>query len=813
MKLYHPQSYQKLGFDTILNETASYISNEEAKLRCLEMVPWKESELIVSELKRVNEFLEILNFDDPFPGGHFISLKSIVSRLEVEGDWLNERLLDQFHRWQKSILDIRKYFNSKEDRYPLLLELTTSLPFSTELIRAVDKILDKYGNISDHASPELASIRKRMGKSSDQLRSALQKVLRKAIDQNWSQDKEITIRNDRLVIPIKAEAKRHVPGFVHDMSQSGNTVYVEPTEALSLNNELRELQIREHNEVVRILQEITEKIRIHLPEIQAFREVMIQVELIRAKAKLGQKLKATLPVIAPDGKKLIYREAYYPLLLLKSLREKFEVVPLNLSLDRQKRIVVISGPNAGGKSVTLKTVGLLQIMLQSGFLLPVSEGSEFRFFDSLFLDIGDEQSIDSDLSTYTSRLQAWRQMGDNMTQNSLFCVDEFGSGTDPKMGGAIAESFLERFVRQHAYGIITTHYGNLKDFAEVTRGVINAAMQFDNQELKPTYMLLEGVPGRSYAFEMARRVGVHNTIVKRARKKMGTEEVDMERVLKELEKKNSNLKSSVREAKQREHRLGQLIEKNERLEKELSTNRKSIINKAKQEAKQMIQDANKKIENTIREIRESQAEKEKTRELRQKLKEEMPELTEEDLASINPESKPKKKKQKQQTSTSEKGGIKVLQDRNFVEGDWVTLKSSQSPAQLIGIQGKKALIETDGLRINVKLTQLDKIEAPKQKKTSTFGMYTVENIPAKSAKLELDIMGKRVEEALPELDRFVDEGRLAGLRRLSILHGKGTGALREAVRNHLRGFPFVERLGDATIENGGAGKTIIELSE
>ncbi|MCI4671465.1 MAG: endonuclease MutS2 [Bacteroidia bacterium] len=812
MKLYHPQTYEKLGFDLILSETASFISNEEAKERCIAIAPDTNVEYLTAELKRVAEFLEMLNFDDPFPGGHFISLKKIIERLDIEGDWLNTRLLDQFHKWLKGIRDIRKYFKNRTERYPLLVELVSSLPFSQQLINDIDKILDQYGNISDNASPELQSIRKKLGKSSNQLRSALQKVLRKAIEQNWSQDKEITIRNDRLVIPVKAESRRHVPGFVHDMSQSGNTVYIEPTEALSLNNEMRELQIREHNEIVRILQAITNKVRIHLPEIEAFREIMIQVELIRAKAKLAQKLKATLPTIIPDGERLVYREAYYPLLLLKSLREKFQVVPLNLSMDRKKRIVVISGPNAGGKSVTLKTVGLLQLMLQSGFLLPVDEGSEFRFFDSLFLDIGDEQSIDSDLSTYTSRLTAWRQMGDNMSKNSLFCVDEFGSGTDPKMGGAIAESFLERFVRQMAYGIITTHYGNLKDFAEVNSGTINAAMQFDNKELKPTYMLMEGVPGRSYAFEMAKRVGVHNTIVRRARKKMGTDEIDVERVLKELEKKNSELKSSLSESKKKEHRLQQLVEKNERVEKELSSNKKQIINEAKREAQQLIKDANRKIENTIREIREIQAEKERTKELRQELRAEMPELSEAENLNLPPITNKKKKKNGKRPA-SQGNGIKVLTDRNFKEGNWVKLKASQSYGQLISIQGKKGVVETDGLRINVKLDQLDKIETPKQKKSTNSLTYTVENVPAKSAKLELDIMGKRVEEALNEVDKFLDEGRLAGLRRLRVLHGKGTGALREAVRNHLRGFPFIDRLSDASVEEGGAGWTIIELNE
>jgi len=809
MKIYHPHTYQKLGFDIILQETSTFISNEEAKERCLNLTPTDKAGVLLPELNRVREFLEILEFDEPFPGAHFISLGKIVERLEVEGDWLNARLLNQFFNWLKSIKDIREYLKNREEKYPLLTQLATELPFTQGLISEINKILDPYGNISDQASPELSRIRKQLNKSSDQLRNALYKVLRKATEKGWSQDKEVTIRNDRLVIPVKAESRRHISGFVHDMSQSGNTVYIEPTEALHLNNEMRELQIQEHNEIVRILQAITKQISLQLPEIQGFREVMISIELIRAKAKLAQKLEATLPTVKAEGETLAYREAYYPLLLLKAKKEKFDVVPLNLTMEKGRRIVVISGPNAGGKSVSLKTVGLLQLMLQSGFLLPVNEGSEFRIFESLFLDIGDEQSVESDLSTYTSRLSAWRQMGDNMNENSLFCVDEFGSGTDPKMGGAIAEAFLERFVIQGAYGIITTHYGNLKNYAEVKKGVINAAMQFDNAGLKPTYILMEGVPGRSYALEIAKRVGVHHSILRRAKRKMGTEEIDAERMLKELEKKNAEMKSALKEAKQKENLLTQLVERNEKKERELKTNKKRILDEAKLEAKQLIQEANKKIENTIREIREIQAEKERTKELRKELREEMPEVEEKGILAAPPTKAGKKQGQKKEVAN----GIKVLEGRDFEEGDWVKLRNSQSYGQLIGIQGKKGVVETEGLRLNVKLAQLDRIEAPKERKSSQGGSYTVEKVPMKTARLELDIMGKRVEEATKEVDKFMDEGRMAGLRRLRILHGKGTGALRESIRQHLRTFPFIKTLKDAPVEEGGAGWTIVELEE
>ncbi|MEO0896893.1 MAG: endonuclease MutS2 [Bacteroidota bacterium] len=813
MKLYHPNTYEKLGFDVILQETAKSLSNQEAVDRCMGIVPTHDPEELIPELKRVKEFHEILEFDEPFPANHFISLEQIIKRLEVEGDWLNARQLNQLVNWLKAVRDVRKYLKSREELYPLMAELANELPFSHVLINEIDRILDKFGNVADDATPELASVRRKLKKSSDSLRNTLTSILKKAIENNWSQDKEITIRNDRLVIPVKAESRRHIKGFVHDMSQSGNTVYIEPTEALTLNNELRELQIREHNEVVKILQDVTAKVSEQLPEIQSFREVMIKIDLVRAKAKLAVKLEANLPVINPKGEKLSYREAYYPLLQLKALQEKISVVPLNLTLEKGRRIVVISGPNAGGKSVSLKSVGLLQLMLQSGFLIPVNEGSEFRLFDSMFLDIGDEQSIESDLSTYTSRLAQWREMGDNMTSNSLFCVDEFGSGTDPKQGGSIAESFLERFVRQGAYGIITTHYGNLKNFAEITKGVINAAMQFDTAELKPTYILMEGVPGRSYAFEMAQRVGVHATILRRARKKVGTEEIDVEKLLKELEKKNNELKKALQTAKQKENQLEQLVEKNKRIEQSLNENRKEIITKAKAEAKDMIQNANRQIEQTIREIRESQAEKERTKELRKALKEKMPRVREEDLIAIK-EGQPKKKKKNQaSTRKKEETGPVILADREFKEGDWVKLKSSTTVAQLVSLQGKKAVIETDGLRINVKLAQLDKIKPPKEKKSRSASYTVIESGPQPVAKMEIDVMGKRAEEAIKLVDKFVENGRMAGFERLRVLHGKGTGALRESIRNHLSGFPFVRKLSDASVEEGGAGWTIIELRD
>ncbi len=810
MKLYHPHTYHKLGFDQILAHTAQWLSNPEAKARLETLQPTADPDILFLELQRVKEFKEIFEFDDPMPGDHYVSLDRISAKLSTEGDWLSSRELNQLLNWLKTVKVVRTYLQSRRERYPGLFQLVHELPFSQQTISMVDRVLDRHGNIADDASEELGRVRKQLVSSSDALRQTLQRIMRKAVEKNWTQDKEITIRNDRMVIPVKAESKGNLNGFVHDISQSGGTVYVEPAEALNLNNKLRELQIQEYNEMVRILREVTAKLRVHQPEIEGFRVVMIRLELIRAKAKLALQLHAYLPQIDLTTKTLRLRQAYYPPLWLKlqvNTKEKKEIVPFNLELNPSKRIMVISGPNAGGKSVTLKAIGLLQLMLQSGFLIPVEETSVFPLFKSLFLEIGDEQSIEADLSTYTSRLFYWRQMGDKLDADSLFLIDEFGSGTDPKQGGAIAESFLDRFVNQQSTGVITTHYGNLKDYAEITSGVINGAMQFDTAELKPTYMLMEGVPGRSYAFEMAKRVGVHPTILRRARKRLGTEEMDTERLLVELEKKNTELKRSLTDIKRKEQQLDLMIKKNELQDETLQLKKKYVLKEAKEEARQIIQKANKDVERTIREIREAQAEKELTRKLRKELIEQMPE--EQPNLPAPPPARAKIRKKKKAVTEPQQERIVVLEGKPG-DGDWVKLRRAETHGKLVEIQGNKGLVEAGGIRLQVKLSDLVKIKAPKERPNAN-NLSLVNDLPMKSARMEIDVMGKRAEEAIKEVVKFVDEARFAGLRRIRILHGKGTGALREAIRSYLMKLDFVVSAKDAPVDDGGAGWTIVEM--
>ncbi|MDX1907133.1 MAG: endonuclease MutS2 [Bacteroidia bacterium] len=792
MKLYNPHTYEKLGFDVVLRRVQDYLASEEAREAVMSIVPVSDPSVLVPELKRTEEYRNMLSFDEAMPGATFVSVTRILRKAAVQGNWLTTQELFQLVNWLRSIRDIRRYMHQRREVYPHLDAWVNAGTFQPGLIGEIDKILDDAGNMRDNASPELNRIRRSLTTTAAELRNTLYRVLRRANENNWSLDKEITIRNDRLVIPVKADAKGRVPGFIQDVSQSGNTVYVEPAEALPLNNELRELQIREHNEMVRILTEVTARVFAEVETLLHLREMMQHLELVQAKARLALDLEAVLPVITPEGQVLRLIDARYPLLVFRQA-EGLQVIPLAVELAPNHRVMVISGPNAGGKSVSLKTIGLLQLMLQCGFLLPVNEGSVFPLFESLFMDIGDEQSVESDLSTYTSRLFLWRQMGDHMDGRSLFLIDEFGSGTDPKQGGAIAEAFLERFVNQRAYGVITTHYGNLKDYAEITPGAMNAAMQFDTQGLRPTYRLIEGMPGRSYAFEMARRVGVHPTILKKARKKVGVDEIETENLLQELERKNVELSRLVLDNKREEARLQQLIQQYETQQKALDKNRKDLMREAKLQARELLRQANQQIESTIREIRAAQAEQTRTIQLRRELAAAIPEVTPEE------EDMPAEEQ------------VEVLAEP-LVAGDWARLKNSESSGQIIEIQGKRVILESGEIRLAVKLSQLEKIRPPARRK-STISVALRGEMPASTARYELDVKGMRVENALVEVDKLLDQARLAGLNQVRILHGKGTGALRESIRGYISKLPFVQEARDAHVDDGGAGWTIVDLTD
>ncbi|MFN0202504.1 MAG: endonuclease MutS2 [Bacteroidia bacterium] len=801
MKYSHPNTYTKLGFDIILQEAQKKAVSEDAREVLAQTQPFSETETILTELRKVSEFKDLLEYDDAFPFSGFSSMTFILHKASVEGNWLNTEELHRFYKWILIVKAVRNFITKRKEKYPELEKLIGSVPFAEHIIKEIEVILDETGNIRDNASPALLSIRRSIKEVAADLRKVLYRILRHANDNNWSVDKEITIRNDRLVIPVKAEAKGRISGFIHDISQSGNTIFMEPTESLILNNKLKELHLREQNEIIEILTQITEKIGEQVENLLHFKDVITEIDILRAKALLSIELNAVMPKIHPNGQRIVYKEAKFPLLQLRAKTQKFEVVPLNLTMEKKNRIILISGPNAGGKSISLKTIGLLQLMLQSGFLIPVDERSEFRFFDSLFIDLGDEQSVENDLSTYTSHLAQMRNMGDNMNHRSLFLIDEFGGGTDPQLGGAIAEAFLERFVRQGAYGIITTHYGNLKEYAQATDGIGNAAMEFNREELKPTYRLMAGLPGRSYAFEIAQRVGVHKTILQKAKQKLGTEQITSEQLISDLEKKNQTLTKQVAENERKAKELAQLQAKYEELKLKLTIDKQKIINEAKAEAKKLIQEANKKIEQTIREIRESEADKELTKKLRKELEEATPEMEEIELP-VNPKEQPKE----------EVGGLKVLENEEIVVGDWAKLKTSPSYGKVLELQSNRCVVEIGDVRMKLKLNQIVKIEPPAEalkQKVKVVATSRLEKMKEVSTKI--DVMGMRVEEALPLIEKKMDDALWAGLHTVSILHGKGTGALRDAIRKHLRDQRYVISLADAPYNEGGDGWTICSL--
>jgi len=795
MKIHNPTTYDKLGFSEVIAYVQKRVLSEEGRIALEEIKPTSNRDFLLEELQRVQEFKELLEFDDPFPTQNFTSVSSLLAKTQVEGNWLSREELHRFLKWLYAIRDVRQYLHSRKDKYPKCDALVNGPVFQKNLISAITKIIDAKGYIKDSASPTLASLRKEIKVISSDLRVTLNRVLRKANEKGWSNASEITIRNDRLVIPVKTDFKGNIPGFVQDVSQSGQTVFVEPAAALVLNNRLKEVVIREHNEVINILTAITAHIAEYADELATFREVMISIDLIRAKALLAMKLECNLPIIDENDQKIHIMLGYYPVLLLKALKEKISVVPMDLRMDTNRRIALISGPNAGGKSVALKTLGLLQLMLQCGFLIPVDERSTFRLFTDLYVDLGDEQSVENDLSTYTSHLRHWRIMADSMNAGSLFLIDEFGSGTDPNQGGAIAEAFLERFLRQKAYGIITTHYGNLKDFAEISKGIENAAMEFDKKNLKPTYHLVDGMPGRSYAFEIAERVGVHHTVIGKARKKVGKKQLNTDKLLKKLEDRNLEMNRLVESNKHKQARLDHLTNKYEKLNHELKVKRQKLIREAQLEAKRVIEEANKRIERTIREIKEHAAEKTVTKKLRQELKASAPKVI------PNPEPEQKNK------------GFEVVKDAKIEAGDWVKFKTSNSFGEVTEVKGKNVFVLMNEMKVRVKLNQLIKIRKPEQKESVTSSRKQAGGFNLLSVKSEIDVRGMRVDEVMPILQKHLDEAMMAGIQEFRILHGKGNGVLREFIRKFLNDLDYIESYRDAPIDLGGSGWTYIRLKK
>ena len=796
--LYPEAIEDKIGFDKIRSILESACSSDLG-VRYLDKMKFTDRfDQVKKRLEQANEFRFILTTQAPFPSTHYIDATPHLDKARVEGAFLEEEEFFDVKRSLETLFQCVDFFaNTEEDEYPALKSLLDFINLDRGIVKSISRIIDDEGRMRDDASKELQQIRRLMLSEQTRLRKVLDGILRNARSQGYiPEDSSLTVRDGRMVIPVLAEYKRKVQGFVHDESSTGQTVYIEPTEVLEINNEIRDLGYRESREVVRILIQLTATLRPHIKALRGAYNFLGMIDFIRAKAKLAIQLNAVFPRL--EKRRLIYwKEAVHPLLYLSNQKQRKKTIPLSLHLDDEQRILLISGPNAGGKSVSLKTVVLIQYMLQCGLLVPMQEDSAAGIFQSLFIDIGDEQSLENDLSTYSSHLTNMEFFLKFADKKTLLLIDEFGTGTEPEFGGPIAEAILEELNKKQVYGVITTHYANLKEYAESAGAIINGAMRFDSEQLAPTYELEIGKPGSSYALEIARKIGLPKHVLEKAKNKVGIDQVNYDQLLSSLEAEKEKYNKLLKGVEEKDKRLSNTTKVYEDLKDYLDHQKKEIVNQAKQEAQALLSEANQKIEATIRTIQEEKADKEKTRKARQEL-EEFKEKVE--PVKRRPIMKP--------------AGPKVIPGE-IKAGDHVRITDSGATGEVIAIKGKAADLLIGDLRSNVKLNRLERLSkgAARQEKKKTSSNGKTMDIVNKRANFntELDLRGKRAEEVIPLVNNFIDDALMFSISDMRILHGKGNGVLRGIVRDQLKKHPNVKKAKDEHIDRGGAGVTVVEM--
>lgn len=846
----YPNTFEnKIGFNeirTLLRERClSSLGKEEIdKIAFMD-----DMKAINTQLARVREFRKLQEEAEDFPISYFFDVRQSVARLRLEGTHLEEDELFDLRRSMGTICDIVAYLNRcDEDEasisqdgwkhepvypYPALHELADGVMTYPQILQRIDQILDKFGKIRDTASPELNNIRRELAKTEGSISRTLYSILRSAQSEGLI-EKDVTpaMRDGRLVIPIVPTMKRKIKGIVHDESASGKTLFVEPTEVVEANNRVRELEAEERREIIRILNEIAKTIRPHVPQILASYKLLAQIDMIRAKTELAKLIGGIEPEV---GKYHLidWIEATHPLLRLSLEKQGKKVVPLEIMLTRNKRMLIISGPNAGGKSVCLKTVGLLQYMLQCGLSIPMSERSKAGIFQNILIDIGDEQSIEDDLSTYSSHLTNMKNMMKSANDRTLILIDEFGTGTEPQIGGAIAEAVLKQFCIKKAYGVITTHYQNLKHFADSHEGVVNGAMLYDRHQMQALFQLQIGQPGSSFAIEIARKIGLPEQVIHDASEIVGSDYIQSDKYLQDIVRDKRYWESKRQTIHQREKQMEQTISKYESELTDLEKSRKEVLAKAKERAEELFKESNKKIENVIREIREKQAEKEETKKLRDSLKDfkegiaDIDKQTEDDkiarkMAQIlrRKDNKNKRKKEKEEKATDatslQNSTITQTQNSKFKEGDTVRIKGTTTVGTIESIQDKNVVVIFGGLRSTTAIKKIEHATPPKKEEPRpymTVGKQTREAIDSKKLnfKQDLDVRGMRGEEALNAVMYFIDDATLVGMSRVRILHGTGTGILRQLIRQYLATVPAVTSYKDEHVQFGGAGITVVDL--
>lgn len=834
----YPQNFeQKIGFDQIRQLLKNKCLSTLGEERVDDMAFSDDYTDINRRLEQVVEFVRIIQEEDSFPDQYFFDVRTSLKRIRVEGLYMDEQELFDLRRSLETIRDIVRFLQQTDDdeeyadgeensSYPALKELAGDILVFPQLITRINNILDKFGKIKDNASAELLRIRRELSATTGSISRSLNAILRTAQSEGYV-DKDVTptMRDGRLVIPVAPGMKRKIKGIVHDESATGKTVFIEPAEVVEANNRIRELEGEERREIIRILTEFSSVIRPQIPALLQSYEFLAEIDFIRAKALLGLEFKAGKPSFE-DRQILDWFDAIHPLLQLSLAKHGKKVIPLEIELTPQQRILLISGPNAGGKSVCLKTVGLLQYMLQCGLLVPMHERSHAGVFSHIFIDIGDEQSIEDDLSTYSSHLTNMKVMMKSCNEKSLILIDEFGGGTEPQIGGAIAEAVLKRFNLKQTFGVITTHYQNLKHFAESHEGVINGAMLYDRHEMRALFQLQIGNPGSSFAVEIARKIGLPEEVIADASEIVGSEYIQSDKYLQDIVRDKRYWETKRQNIRKREKQMEETIARYEKDIEELERSRKEILKKAKEAAEQLLQESNAKIENTIRTIKEAQAEKEMTRLARQELadfKEQVADIEkqsmEEKIARKMDKLREKQERKKEKKAQQQKAPAQPTPViKPIAEDDYVRIKGQTSVGQVLEINGKNAVVMFGLMKTNVKLDRLERTEAPQQNKaltkaTTFVSSETQERMYEKKLnfKQDIDVRGMRGDEAIQAVTYFIDDAILVGVSRVRILHGTGTGILRTLIRQYLATVPGVAHFQDEHVQFGGAGITVVDL--
>ncbi len=827
MELVYPENFEsKIGFDKIRELLKGRCLSDLGKELVDEIRFVSDFDRLKEDLSLVNEFVIILREMENFPTSFYFDLREALVKIRIEGRFLEIQELFDLKRSLETISGIVRFLKqAKDEQFPCLKRLLSNVQVYPYVIERIDFILNKYGKIKDNASPELSRIRKELISKQSGVSKRLQAILKKAQDDGLVEDDaSVAIRDGRAVIPVASAFKRKLNGIVHDESSTGKTSYIEPAEVVELNNQIRELEYAEMREIVKILTIFSNDIRPYVPDLMLAYEFLGKIDFIRAKAIYANDINGIKPYME-NKCQLEWEGAVHPLLMLALRRENRKVVPLNITLTPKKHILLISGPNAGGKSVCLKTVGLLQYMLQCGLLIPVKENSVTGVFEKLFIDIGDEQSIENDLSTYSSHLMNMKFFLKNSNEKTLVLIDEFGTGTEPMLGGAIAESILSQLDQMKTFGVITTHYTNLKHFASSAEGIENAAMMYDSALMEPLFQLDIGKPGSSFAFEIARKIGLPESILQMATEKIGKDHINFDKHLRDIVRDKRYWETKREKIRKVEKSLDELAGKYETDLGQLEKQRKEILLKARQDAERILAEANKRIENTIFEIRENQADKEKTKQIRAKLTEfklEVQEIT--DVPDEFIDKKIQKLKEKE-SHRNEKRAVRkepvlkeiVLEPEVWKIGDKVLMTGNQNVGEILELNEKNAVVAFGQLRTSVSRDRLQKITNNEAKKVQRTYNQTLPNInkglseKRLNFKTEIDVRGQRGEEAVQTIQAFIDDAIMLDFSELRILHGKGNGILKEMIRNYLKSEPIVKSVRDEHVQFGGAGITVVEL--